>query len=240
MKLKTITTVSNIEHPGLKKLEHSLKMFEWDYQIIHDPSIGWDWGGWNNVYKWCKANQNEYTHVIYTDGFDTLALGPQSEAEAAIKKICGEDLNKFIYSTEKQFFPCVPGYVTENYRTLFSNEKLGLTDKHRWRYVNGGQFAGSIQRVIEWYENCPKVGEDENNQYWGNKYFSTLNDGRLLLDFNCDLFQSVAFSGEAHGSTDEFKKEDNRIINCLLNTKAPLLHGNGRADFQFVYDCLGL
>lgn len=266
MKSKLITTVSDLNNPGLHKLEASLKRFGWDYKILHDPAIGWDWGGWRNVYEWCKRekeNPTGYTHIIYTDGFDTLALGTQAEADEAFKRICGDDLNKFVYSTEKNFFPHPQTNELNEVASGFTNEKLGLTDKNRWRYVNGGQYMASIDRHIEWYENAPKEGIDENNQWWANKYFIKLNDGRLKLDFGCDLFQTVAFTAWNYGDKlmcpsgflnpsdydlatfpglDEFEQVQmdgyKRIRNKVLDKMPPLLHGNGHCDMKFVYDCL--
>lgn len=254
MKIKTITTVSSVDNEGLKKLEHSLKHFNHDYQIIHNPSIGWDWSGWQNVYNWCAANLDNYTHLIYTDGFDTLALTGQDECERAMRSIMGDDLNKMIYSVEKNFFPFeeYESYKREGKEgqypsNLFTNERTGLTDKHRWRFVNGGQYAGSLKRIMEWFENAPK---HLNNQYWGNKYYTEMNDGRLVLDFNCELFQSVAFSGPDHNAIDEFNfattNQDGRVHNLLTGTKPCFAHANGmkgedfKKNFQFVYNCLNL
>lgn len=250
MKSKVITTVSTRNNEGLRKLKYSLDHFGYDYEILVDSSIGWDWGGWRNVYNYAKSLRgSEYTHLIYTDGFDTLALAPQSEAEAALKRICGDDINKFIYSTEKNYFPGEEPEQepTRNWNEHFSDSKLGLTPNHRWRYVNGGQYAGSIERIIEWYDNAPK---HLNNQYWANKYYSMHNDGRLVLDFNCELFQSVAFSGPDHNAMDEFNfstaKEDGRLINNLIGTRPVFAHANGmkgedfKKNFKFVYDILGI
>lgn len=249
MKLKVLTTVSDRTHKGLEKLEYSLKHFGYDYHIIENKTIGWDWGGWDNVYQYLKNHIGDYTHIIYTDGFDTLALAPQADAETALQKILTPNPNAFVYSTEKQFFPYEDGL---DYSQYFSNEVTGLTDAHRWRYVNGGQYAGSVQAVINWYEKAPK---HHNNQFWANKYFATLNNNKdLILDTSCELFQTVAFTtwdygngnimGGLHNSLDEFEQVEvngqKRIRNKLLNVTPVFLHGNGRTDMQFVYDCLGL
>ena len=43
---------------------------------------------------------------------------------------------------------------------------------------------------------------------------------------------------------DEFERVEidgqKRIRNKMLDKLPPLLHGNGRCDMQFVYDCLNL
>lgn len=271
MRLKVITTVSSIDNPGLKKLEHSLRHFNYDYKILHNPNIGWDWGGWDTHYKWlCSDEAKEYTHVIYTDGFDTLALGGQDECEKALKKILEPNPDAFVYSTEKNFFPFEEydnylhsGRAEQYPSNFFTDANLGLTPNHRWRYVNGGQYAGSIEAVKHWYET---VDKSRNNQYYANKYFVTSNDKKdLILDFGCDLFQTVAFTAWNYGDRvmfpagyldpntidlatfpglDEFEQVEiggqKRIRNKILDKLPPLLHGNGRCDMQFVYDCLNL
>lgn len=254
MKLKTLTAVSNPSHPNLAKLEYSLKHFNHDYLILSDPSIGWNWSGYTMVYNWAKVNLGNYTHLIYTDGFDTFALADQEECSEAIKKICGDNLDRIIFSAEKNFFPWEEhdvytreGRVDQYPANFFTDQDLGLTPNHRWRYANAGQFAGSLESIIWWYENTPK---HYTCQYFANKWVGEKKDKRLVLDFDCHLFQSVAFSGLAHNALDEFNfdtaKEDKRVINKLLGSKPCIAHANGMKgqdftdNFQFVYNCLNV
>lgn len=243
MKLKTLIGVSTTNHPGLIKLETSLRQFGYDYQILVDPGMNWNWGGWPLFYNWCKEQINKpdgYTHFVATDGFDTLALGPQSEVEQAYKRVCPE-LDSFVYSVEKACFP-----ITEWDQEYFKRQ-THLNQSHRWRFLNGGQYMSPVGKFIEMWDQAEK---HLNSQHWGHKKFLFDNeDGKVKLDYGCEIFQSVAFttwqyadkiSGEDHNSLGEFSQEGQRIVNNYLKTKAPLLHGNGRSDFQFVYNCLGL
>lgn len=239
MRVRVVITVSQTHRPELQKLIQSLELGGYDYTIRHNPSIGWDWGGWNEQYKYCtqEAKSQGYTHIIYTDGFDTLALAPFTETVETLSKVLGEDKDRMIYSVEKHWFPHEGGWE-ELYHKY--NSKLNLTDNHRWRYVNGGQYAGSVDSLIWWYENAPK---ERNNQAWANAYYAKHGEGRLKLDFNCELFQTLSHSGINHNSPEEFGVDERRLINKLTGTKPCFVHNNGiknPKEAQFMYDILGM
>jgi hypothetical protein len=231
MKLKIVTTVSSRNHPGLSKLEASLIKQGLDYKVIEDPNIGWDWGGWDAHRAWLNSEEaRDYTHVIYTDGFDTLALAGQEEVENALKKILEPNPNAFVYSVEKHYYPhedtdVAPKHWLE-YHAMYINKQAykDLPSTHRWRFVNGGQYGGSIEAVKNWYDNAPKK---RNNQAWGNAFFAEDIENRLILDFNCLLFQTLSHSGVHHGSPEEFTIEGGRLTNNLTGTKPCFVHANG-------------
>lgn len=234
MKLKIITTVSTMENPGLHALSESMKDF--DFKILHNPSIGWDWGGWDTHFAWLNSPEaQDYTHVIYTDGFDTLGLGTQKEAEEVLTKLLTPNPEAFIYSVEKHWFPYEAGWETDKPKF---DSKLTLPDSYRWRYVNGGQYCGSVDTVKRWYTNAPK---DKNNQAFANSYYANQTDNSLILDFGCELFQTLSHSGPNHGSHEEFTIQDKRLINNLTGSKPVFVHNNGiksQAEAQFMYDIL--
>lgn len=253
MKLKIITTVSDNTHKNLHKLSQSL--VGWDFKIIHNPNIGWDWGGWDNHYLWlCSEEAKEYTHVIYTDGFDTIALSDQKEAEEKLAKLLEPNPHAFIYSVEKHWFPHEGTDVAplnwETYYNKFVEKTSHLTDNHRWRYANGGQYAGSIDAVKNWYETAKTAcvtgrakEKERNNQAYANAFYSEDTENRLILDFNCELFQTMSHSGQNHSSPEEFTIEGKRLINNLTGSKPCFLHNNGiksQEEEKFMYSVIGI
>jgi hypothetical protein len=91
-----------------------------------------------------------------------------------------------------------------------------------------------------WYEQAPKR---RNNQAWANAYYADGNEGRLVLDFDCKLFQTLSHSGSNHGSPEEFSVYNKRLINNLTRSKPVFVHNNGiknPQEAQFMYDILGL
>lgn len=249
MKLKILTAVSTLNPTepfaakGLPALEQSLKHFGYDYKIIQDSNIGWsNWGGWPWVVEWCKSEEaKDYTHIIFTDGFDTLALAPPEEAIQKLQQLLKDRPDGFIYSVEKHWFPHETGW--ELYFNQYNEKIKDLPENYRWRYVNGGQWAGTKEAVISWYENAPK---DRNNQAWGNAYYATQNDGRLILDFGCELFQTISHSGSAHGSPEEFEIgmfPHKRPWNKMTNSIPCFIHANGIKNLdesKWMYEILGL
>jgi len=225
MKVKLLTCVSDINHPGLAKFRHSLDKFKWDYHIIHDPNIGWDWGGWDNFYNWAKAEAEKpdgYTHVILSDGFDVVALGDMQEVIEKYKKICGGEKG-FLVSTEKAAFPVFDlHYRREDYPT-----------PTRWPYINCGGLMTDLESLFKIYHESDR---SIVSQLWFHKRYLYQNqDETLKLDVNCEIFQTLAFKDDT-----DFTTENERLINNHTQTQPVLAHGNGKVDMQFVYDIYGL
>lgn len=218
MKIKLLTCVTDLEHAGFKKLEASLKMFNYDYKIFHDAHVEWSWGGWKYFYEWAKEQQEGYTHLIGMDGFDTLAFAP---VEEVIEKYKHPDC--FMYSCEKACFP-----ITE-----WAESYPQVEPYQRWRFLNAGQFISPLDKFIDMYEHRELI---INSQHWGHKkYLWDNKDGKIMLDNNCDIFQSVAFL-----ATDEFSSDGHRLVNNLTGTKPVFAHFNGHSDGSWVYDILGV
>lgn len=214
MKIKLLTCVSTMDHPGIHKLEASLKLFNYDYLIIVDPNINWAWGGLINFYNWCKEQvlqEDGYTHFIYTDGFDTIAMSGMDEV-----------LNKYkggiLYSAEKACFP----------RSDWS--ELHISDS-RWKYLNHGQFMAPVKEWIELYESMynPNITCQEAAMH------KHLNGYDIKLDTDCGIFQSIAFKGD-----DEYSIDEGRLINNINKTNPCFVHGNGRSEMDWIYKILGL
>ena len=259
MKTKLLTCVSTKERPGLKKLEHSLVKFNYDYQIMVEPTIDWMYGGWHNFYRWAKEqvkDPNGYTHFIYTDGFDTLALAPMDEIIKKYQMLC-PNLDVFLYAAEKNCFPTCgeKGYATPE----LYYEKYKYEPHQKWRFLNGGQFMTPVKKFLEMYE---KIDLKINSQHWGHQQFLWNNvDGRIKLDVNCEIFQSTSFRDFPNQEGDDFSIigenevwddqsqvqvfANKRLFNNFTKTKPCIAHANGsgvnlEAEFQFVWDILGV
>jgi hypothetical protein len=137
-----------------------------------------------------------------------------------------------------------------DYFNKFEEKTKHLTDNHRWRYANGGQYGGSVEAVKRWYEQAKsacvtgrtKEGQ-RNNQAYANAFYSEDMENKLILDFNCELFQTLSHSGPNHGSPEEFTIENKRLINNLTGSKPCFVHNNGiknPTEAQFMYNILGL
>jgi len=205
-KTKVITTTSNLEK--CYQLERSLKYFCWDYHFILHK-----WNGFldkiHETYKYLLTLKEQgYTHYIYTDAWDTFVL---RNSEGLIVP------DGLFISAEKACYP--------------HTDKASLypENKSLWKYVNGGGWAGDIQTFIDVYEAHPPTNE-LNDQVWLTDIFLK---GIGQLDYNCDLFQTMAFYNES-----EITLYDGLLTNRITNTIPYFIHGNGHTPIPFIYNLL--
>ena len=242
VKLILITTVSTQDHPGFEKLKASLDLFNWEYVVITNPNINWNWSGLPDIYSICpQLIEKGYTHFLYTDGFDTLAL---SDITEVIEKY--KDTDKILFSAEKACFPRSDWsdrhISVEPSITIFGskglnmilppNKRTRVVGGSRWRYLNHGQFIAPIDLYLELYNGV--FDKPITCQEYMMGLFLN-GEKRIELDVNCDIFQSIAFKGD-----DEYTIDAKRLKNNINDSAAVFLHANGRSEFQWCYDILGL
>lgn len=205
MSLKVITTTNNKE--GAYKLEASLKKYGYDYEIIEHP-----WYGFlskiHETYNYVKKLEG-YTHFLYTDAWDTLAFG----------MIDVELKDEILISTERACYP---------HPELASQYPEVSTP---WKYVNGGGWLCSIKRFIEIYE-MNKPTDELNDQVWLTKVFLKHKDTfPIHLDYNCDIFQTIAFCPESDFDVTLFYVKNN-----ITGSFPKFIHGNGHTPMTRFYD----
>ena len=194
MKIKLISTAS--KRIGAEYLIRSAKSYGWDLELIT--------GNWNGLgckenwtVEYLKANP-EITHFVFTDAFDTFCTGEYNKLADIITR--NKWWDKMVISAEKGYYP------DTGKRHLYP-ENLSP-----FKYVNAGQFFCSSKLFLELMESNPIPNNDINDQLWMTELFFN-NPDKCVLDYNCEIFQSVAFS-----HPEEFKA-------------FPLLiHGNGGTD----------
>lgn len=227
MNILTITCVTDITNPGFIKLKNSLDKFKYDYAVIHDPALNFSWGGLVHLYEFCKKPGN-VTHILATDGFDTLALGGIEEVYERYTYT-----NKMLFSAEKGCFP--RGDWTNRHMVsvpTFNGDEMPQEGKRlvgtsRWRYLNHGQFITPCELFVELYKGVfelPVICQE-----WAMDQF--LNGAPMELDTNCDIFQSIAFR-----DGDEYSSEGDRLVNNITGTKPTWAHANGKSEFDWVYE----
>lgn len=168
----------------------------------------------NQLYQAYREVQNEHETMIYADCADSFF---QNSFEPPKDRI--------VYQTEKACFPFVA--QAPHFDKMSSS---------RWRYLNGGGYCGSTRLIIEFFEKYKLLNIGSKNAQWAQQeaFLLAKSDGFPIdLDFNCEYFQSVAFS-----ELDEFEVKNGRVQNLITGTSAPILHGNGRSDMKWIYDLL--
>ncbi len=220
MRIKLLSCVSDSTNPNVPKLEASLQRFEYDYKIIVNPSVIWGWAGLKDIYEWCLSEEAEcYTHFLYTDGFDTIALAPMSEVYKAYT-----DSDVILYSAEKACFP----------RQDWAQFHPTLNKKYRWQYLNSGQFLAPVKQWALLFEEMFDFNVTCQDAAMQKQLFD--NDAwNIQLDLECKIFQSIAFI-----AGDEFSIEGERLINNLTGSRPVFPHANGRSQFDWVTNIIGL
>jgi len=198
---------------GLNKLIESTTKHNYDHELIIAP---FEFGGqMKHLWSWCRDNKNEYTHFIYSDAFDTIALAPLSGTfDASYSGML------FVGSAEKGCYP------NPNLATQYPEVQYG------WKYVNAGQFFCSIDWFLDMCEKWNPQGV--NDQTWLSETYlrEEGHTHRVTLDYGCKLFQSIAFE-----DADDFAvTRDGRLLNRKTNSLPVFLHGNGRTNMDWVYD----
>lgn len=158
-----LTTTS--DRSKCRQLERSLILHGYDYEIIVHP-----WTGFlskiHETYKFLKELKG-YTHFLYTDAWDTVAMRPGVQVPDGI-----------LISAERACYP-FPEWAAKY-----------PPHESPWKYVNGGGWCGEIAEFIRMYESKPPTDE-LNDQVWLTERFLA---GWGRLDYNCEVFQTLAFN----------------------------------------------
>jgi hypothetical protein len=216
MKIKVITTTNNIKK--CFELKRSLEYFGYDYHFIEH-----EWYGFlskiHETYKYLKT-LTDYTHFLYTDAWDTFALGSPKELQ---RKMPGG----LLISAERACYPY--------------GEWEAEYPKHEspWHFVNGGGWCGEIKAFIKLYEENPPTTELNDQVYLSRQFLNRFREGWIHLDYECHIFQTIAFCPESDfvfGSL--YYDEVPGIYNVVTKQKPLFFHGNGHTPMNHIYKLL--
>ena len=210
-----ITTASNEEK--CYQLKRSLDYFNWpSHFIIHE------WRGFGDkiikTYEYLKSHP-EVTHFFYSDAWDSFCLGTMDEA---LSKITNKET--ILFSSERACYPH-PDKASQYPES-----------KSPWKYLNGGGWFASSELFCKMVEAAPLTPDVVDQVYFTDRFLEGTH--RIELDYDCKVFQTVAFCPE---SDFEYRKRqgDAGGIYRLLNTvtiELPLfIHGNGHTPIPHIY-----
>jgi len=206
-----LTVASDLNFPGLKKLEASLKRFGYTYQVLNAP---FRFGGqMPHIYEWAKA-QDPDLEFLYTDAYDTVALGKYPVTGGRLPIINNYKPQMWI-SVEKACFP--HPQLAELYPPA----------PFHWKYVNGGGWMTTAGYFCRLFED-KSYEQHQNDQLWLTHEFLQ-HQHEIALDTSCRVFQSIAF--EAGGDFTY----GHRLKNNLTGTEPVFIHGNGRTDMTKIW-----
>ncbi len=219
MKVKLITTVSDVNHPGYQMLVKSLEKFEWDWEVC-----GTEYQAFGskmvNAYEYAK--QTDCTHLFIVDAYDVVALSSMQEA---LDKIPDKDI--ILFNAEKNAWPY------EQWALLYPECRSSF------KYLNGGMAFVNVEMFIQMFEENP-IRHSDNDQVELAKTFLTKGDRyNFKLDTDCVVFQTLCGTNDSdfwfEVITDETIK-GKRIINRETWTLPIFWHGNGRHPMDKIYE----
>jgi hypothetical protein len=210
-RLLIITTTS--DRSKCYQLERSLKLHGYNYHIIEHT---WDGflGKLHHTYQYLRTLKG-YTHFLYTDAWDTIAMRPDVMVPDGV-----------LISAERACYP-YPEWAA----------KYPASDSP-WRYVNGGGWCGEISAFIKMYESKPPTDE-MNDQVWLTERFLA---GWGSLDYQCEVFQTLGFCPESDFRTPivtGYKESDIAFFfNNITDSHPAFIHGNGHTPMTHIYALL--
>lgn len=222
--IQLITVTSDIKYQGFQDLIYSLDKFKWPFTVMET-----DWRGFGTklieTYKLLKNNP-EIDGFFFCDANDVVVLGALQEAYEKLEATYGTD--KMVCSAERGCWP-VPFWE------IHYPEKFD----HRYNYLNSGLYYSPSELFINLIESYMPAYEDDDQQFL-TKVFLFDNLDRIVLDNNCEVFQSYSFieEGDYKYVLDPNPRLSPRLNNLKTGTFPTIVHGNGRSDMTKVLELL--
>lgn len=215
--IKLITVASHLEVTGLHKLVQSL-----DKQQFHYIVLNTEWKGFGTklltVRDYLLANP-DITHFFFADAYDVVCLGSMEEALSKLEKISGND--KMIVSAERGCWP------NPDYERFYPN-----IFEHGYNYLNSGLYYSPTQIFLNLFEKEPPV-YNSDDQLWLTEKFLFDENSDIVLDNNCEVFQSYSFIEDG-----DYEYSEDGVFNAKTGTWPILVHGNGRSDLTKIYELI--
>lgn len=209
--MKVLTLTTDLNHPGFLMFQKSFK----DYDVhVLNPQIS-DFGfQMPYVIEWCRNNPD--VNFVYSDAWDTIALGSPEE----LKEKIGDC--EFYGGAERGCWP------DANLIDKFPNLKLP------YKYLCGGTWYSNTNLIVEMAERSPNT-ENMYDQHWLQIcYLNLYNEGRnVKLDHYGAVFQSLMLD-----PVEAFKIEGRRVKNVLHDVYPVILHGNGKTNMERYYELI--
>jgi hypothetical protein len=197
-------------HPGQLKMVDSLQRHGWPFHVISAPFRGLGYKI-TELAKYLKTTDDEF--FIMQDAFDTYCV---RDAKAWWMPWYWYHDTPLVISGEKHCYP-------------HPDKAVYFGRYSEWRYPNSGQIYGRPDYFLKLVADNP-FPEADNDQVW---YTDMAIAGKVVIDTNCDMFQSIAF--EVDG---DFDMSDGSFQNCHTGSRPFFIHGNGRTPLDKFYAAL--
>lgn len=190
------------------QLERSLNHFGWEYEIIQTS-----WRGFgtklNALFEYLSYNP-QINDFVFLDGYDTFMLATPEEFKSKIS-------TPSLVSTE---INCWPDYDRVNEYPISG---------YKFNFANSGTYYMTRELFMHLMNNDP-VANDADDQRWMTN--QVVKRG-LTLDYKRECFQTLC----GILPDEDYILKDGRMI-TNLGTKPCVIHGNGKANMEFIYNLI--
>jgi hypothetical protein len=197
------------------QLERSLNHFGWQYHIIEVNQ----WQGFgmklNRTYEYLKANPN-IKDFIFVDAYDTFFLDTPANTKRKIYWNC-------LFNSEVNCWPDVDQLPKYEEREHYTKPNT------KFRFLNSGAYYMQAETFIKLIGK-QSIHDSEDDQRIATKWL--LENQSIGIDHNCRVFQTLC------GITETDYKIENNIFITKDNFKPSIIHGNGKADMEFIYNLI--
>lgn len=212
---------------GTEQFRKSVERFGLDIYNVFLPGVPYQGNGfiYQHFYNAFLALKDKYKTVIYSDGADTF-----------FQKSFTPPDDRIIYSVEKAIWP--PAERFPHLKTLYDNyySKPWRRNDWPWRYLNGGNWCGPIDLLVDFYERygLKDLTGDINGQKEQAEAFMNADENLfpITFDLRCEYFQSIAFE---HEGDFNLAQDGKMLVNNITGTTPCILHGNGRTSMDAIY-----
>lgn len=217
-----VAFATTMTHPGAQRWLASCARWGWAYFAIVGPWRGWG-GRLRQVLAYAEtARRDGFTHLVHTDMWDVIALGPPSELGEALDRYARPPL---LLAVEAGCWP--DGTLAPRYEPRLLP----------WWYPHS-------QFVIDLSQPFPVGVADVDDAQDDQRHFHQLvlaGTPGLVLDRQCAVFQSIAHSHPWPQffalDGDPMLGQARRLANVLTGTRPLFAHGNGGTDMAWLAPC---
>ncbi len=149
--------------------------------------------------------------ILFTDTYDVCVVTSVAEILAKYQPVQGQ----IVFSTEVCCWPDLA--VAKQYPLAPGGSPF--------RYLNSGGFMGPAAYILELLTSQPIRDEDDDQRYYTNLFLNPrstdLRQG-LVLDYRCEIFQTLNHVAEEH-----VRFSSRRAENRWFHTEPCVIHANG-------------
>jgi hypothetical protein len=218
-----VTFETDPTHPGLALLVASCHQWGWPIRLVHSEWRGWGWRLKRVLAQSNRLRQEGFTHLLHLDARDVLMLAPVGRFAEVMAHY---DHPPLLLATEHN---CWPGEAKKWEDIPKYQESKRVS---RWPFPHSQYCLDLTKPVPAGFGQC---GDTIDDQLHCHETFVNDTDGKVKLDNECRLVQSIAFSSPWENFFE--LDEDNprgRLANRLTGSRPLAAHANGGTHMHWL------